>query len=95
MKRFRYVLDPLCLGACALYALNRWGLKPHTHLALFRFWFNDALLIPCALPLMLQVYRWLGLRRHDDAPTGAEILGYLVVWSQLHVDESRVRRSAT
>ena len=83
MKRFRYLFDPLCLGGCALYVLNRWGLKPHTHLALFRFWFNDALLIPCALPLMLQVHRWLGLRTHDQAPTSGEILGHLVVWSIL------------
>ena len=81
MKRFRYVLDPLCLGGCALYALNRWGVKPHTHLALFQFWFNDVLLIPCALPPMLQVHRWLDLRTHDLAPTGGEILGHLAVWS--------------
>jgi len=83
VKRFRYVLDPLCVGGCALYALNRWGLKPHSHLALFQFWFNDALLIPCALPPLLLLHRWLGLRVHDHAPTVGEILGHLVFWSLL------------
>ena len=83
MKRFRYVLDPLCVGGCALYALNRWGIKPHTHFALFQFWFNDALLIPCALPPLLLLHRWLGLRTHDEAPTVGEILGHLVFWSLL------------
>ncbi|HEY0551410.1 MAG TPA: hypothetical protein VGF13_17530 [Verrucomicrobiae bacterium] len=83
MKRFRYVFDPLCLACCALYALNRWGIKPHTHLALFRFWFNDLLLIPCALPPLLQVYRWLQLRTHDRRPTAAEVFGHLIFWSAL------------
>ena len=83
MKPFRYVLDPLCLGCCALYALNRWGIKPHTHLALFQFWFNDVLLMPCALPPVLLAQRWLGLRTHDAAPTVGEILGHLAFWSVL------------
>jgi hypothetical protein len=83
VKRFRYWLDPLCVGGCALYALNRWGVKPHTQAALFQCWFNDALLIPCALPLLLFAQRRLGLRRYDDVPTGREILGHLVVWAVL------------
>jgi hypothetical protein len=83
VKRFHYALDPLCLACCALYALNRWGLKPHTHLAFFRFWFNDLLLIPCALPPLLQVHRWLKWRRHDRPPTVAEVAGHLVLWSVL------------
>ena len=83
MKRFRYALDPLCLACCAFYGLNRWGLKPHTHVAFFRFWFNDLLLIPCALPPVLQVHRWLNLRRHDGAPSIAEVLGHLALWSVL------------
>ncbi|HMJ92032.1 MAG TPA: hypothetical protein VK530_19580 [Candidatus Acidoferrum sp.] len=83
MKRFRYALDPLCVSCCAFYALNRWGIKPHTHLALFRFWFNDALLIPCALPPLLMAQRWLGLRAHDFAPTVTEVFGHLALWSVL------------
>ena len=83
MKRFRYLFDPLCLACCAAYALNRWGIKPHTHLALFRFWFNDFLLIPCALPPMLLIYRRTGLRNHDAFPTGLEIFSHPVLWSLL------------
>src|ERR1051325_4113501 len=83
VKRFRYVFDPLCLACCALYAFNRWGIKPHTHLAFFRFWFNGLLLIPCALPPLLQMYRWLKLREHDRQPTAAEIFGHLLFWSAL------------
>jgi hypothetical protein len=83
VKRFRYVFDPLCLGCSAFYALNRWGLKPHTHIAFFRNWFNDLLLIPCALPPLLLLHRWLKLRRHDEAPTAAEVFGHLAFWSVL------------
>lgn len=71
------------MTCCALYALNRWGIKPHTHIALFRFWFNDLLLIPCALPPLLQLHRWLRLRDHDRMPTTGEIAGHLVFWSVL------------
>jgi hypothetical protein len=83
VKQFRYALDPLCLVCCALYALNRWGIKPHTHVAFLHFWFNDLLLIPCALPLLLQAQRWLKLRQHDDAPTAGEVFGHLALWSVL------------
>jgi hypothetical protein len=83
VNRFKYVLDPLCLGGAALYALNRWGIRPHTHVALFRFWFNDTLLIPCALPPLLFVHRCLRVRSHDNAPTIGEVLGHLVFWSVL------------
>lgn len=83
VKRFRYGLDPLFLGACLLYALNRWGLKPQTSLSFFHDHFNDILLIPAALPLVLWVQRLLGLRRHDEAPTRREIVGHLIVWSLL------------
>ncbi len=83
VKRFRYGLDPLFLGACLLYALNRWGLKPQTSLSFFHDHFNDILLIPAALPLLLWVQRLLGLRRHDEAPTRREIVGHLIVWSLL------------
>jgi hypothetical protein len=63
--------------------LNRWGIKPHTHAALFHSWFNDVLLIPSALPPLLWLHRRLGWRAHDDPPTGCEILGHLIVWSLL------------
>jgi hypothetical protein len=83
VKRFRYALDPVCLAGCSLYALNRWGIKPHTHVAFFRFWFNDLLLIPCALPPLLQLHRWMKLRPHDRTPTAGEVFGHVLFWSLL------------
>lgn len=83
MKRFRYVGDPLFLIASALYAVNRWFIKPRVDISLFDNWFNDALLIPCALPVTLLVHRWLGLRRHDLPPTTPEICGHLFGWATL------------
>jgi hypothetical protein len=83
VKRFNYVLDPLFLTCCALYAMNRWIIKPHVHAAFFHNWFNDALLIPCALPPLLFVHRWFGLRKQEGPPTAWEIGAHLVGWSLL------------
>lgn len=83
MRRFRYVFDPLCLFCCLLYATNRWLIKPHCHIIFFHFWFNDILLIPCALPPVLLVQRWLGLRTHDQFPTPGELMAHVVGWSIL------------
>ena len=83
MKRFRYVGDPLFVEACALYTCNRWLIKPHVDISLFHNWFNDALLIPCALPIALLVHRWLGLRHHNLPPTTGEIFGHLFGWATL------------
>jgi hypothetical protein len=81
MTRFRYALDSLCLAACALYAVNRWLVKPHVSSPFLRGHFNDLLLIPCALPLVLWLQRRLGLRLHDEAPSLAEVALHLAVWT--------------
>jgi hypothetical protein len=83
VRRFRYLLDPLFVICCALYALNRWEIKPHTHITFFHSWFNDVLLIPCALPPVLLLHRWVGLRDHDGPPTAVEIAGHWLGWSIL------------
>jgi ubiquinone/menaquinone biosynthesis C-methylase UbiE len=83
VKRFGYVFDPVFLLCCALYALNRWLIKPHCHIAFFHNWFNDTLLIPCALPPVLLMHRWLGLRDHDDPPTAGEVAAHWAGWSIL------------
>ena len=83
MRRFGYWRDGLCLLGCALYALNRWGLKPRIHSAFLHGQFNDSLLIPCALPIALWLQRRVGLREHDLPPTPGEIALHLVIWSVL------------
>lgn len=81
MKRFNYWRDPLFCVCCGLYAVNRWLVKPHVHSPFLRGQFNDCLLIPCALPLVLWLQRRLGLRRHDGFPAAGEIAFHVVVWS--------------
>ena len=46
-----------------------------------RSYFNDVLLIPCALPWVLWGHALLGWRDWDRRPTGAEIVGHLAVWA--------------
>ena len=81
MKRFGYALDPLCLVACGLYALNRFWLSRHFHGAFLHGQFNDLLLIPAALPFALWLQRRLQLRRDDRFPRWREIALHVVVWS--------------
>jgi hypothetical protein len=80
MPRFRYLLDPLCLAGCAIYAVNRWMVKPNTVVEFFHFHFNDVWLIPCALPLLLWLHRKLDLRAHDRFPSITEVLLHLGIW---------------
>lgn len=83
MKRFAYAVDPLCLVACTGYAVNRWALRPAGWASgpFMRGHFNDLLLIPAALPVLLWLQRRLGLRAADTSPTWREIALHLVVWS--------------
>jgi hypothetical protein len=83
LNAFRYLFDPLFLLSSGLYALNRWVLKPRVHSPFLHNHFNDLLLIPCALPALLVIQRWLRLREHDEIPRVGEIALYLVVWSIL------------
>lgn len=83
MHRFRYLRDPLFLAGCAAYALNRWLIKPYLPSGFLHSHFNDLLLLPCALPPILWLHRQLGLRAHDQAPTGWEITLHLIFWSAL------------
>ncbi len=83
MRRFRYALDPICLGACLLYGLNRWILKSYLASPFLHGQFDDLLLIPAALPVVLGLQRFLGLRTHDEYPKAGEILLHLVLWSIL------------
>jgi hypothetical protein len=77
------VLDPVCVAACASYAINRWLIEPHVSACWIHSWVNDVFLIPAALPLLLTIERMFGLRRHDGPPTWAEIFAHLAGWSLL------------
>jgi len=83
MKRFSYILDPVFIIAFLLYATNRLAIKPALGSENILFWsyFNDLLLIPCALPPLLWLHKKLGLRHFDRKPTIKEILLHLMVWS--------------
>jgi hypothetical protein len=83
LRRFGYLRDGLFLAACALYAVNRWILKPLVPGGFFGWWFNDLLLIPAAAPVCLWMERGFGVRKNDAPPTAGEIAFLLVLWSVL------------
>ena len=80
---FHYLRDRLFLTSVALYALNRWVVKPRLSPAetFLRGHFNDLLVIPCALPPLLLFHRLLRLRKTDAPPQGGEIALHLLIWS--------------
>jgi hypothetical protein len=81
MRRFSYLLDPLFLLASLAYAVNRWILKPLVPSPFLHNHFDDLLLIPAALPVMLWIQRVLNLRKNDDYPTWPEVIMHWAVWS--------------
>ena len=81
VTRFGYLRDPLFLVAVAGYGVNRWLLKPVLALPFLHNQFNDVLLIPAALPVMLWIQRLTGLRKDDLAPSWREMILHLIVWS--------------
>lgn len=78
---FRYALDPVCLAACLAYALNRWWWKPDAGPGFMHDHFNDVLLIPAGLPLVLWLQRALGVRKMDAPPTFSEVALHALVWA--------------
>lgn len=81
MMRFGYLRDPLFLLAAGGYALNRWLLKPVFPSSFLHGHFNDLLLIPAGLPLVLWLQRRVRWRDHDRVPSWSEMLLHLAVWS--------------
>ena len=81
--KFRYLRDEIFLLSVALYAVNRWVVKPHlpSGEVFLRGYFNDLLVIPCALPPLLFVHRLLGVRHTDAPPQAGEIILHLAIWS--------------
>lgn len=91
MNRFGYLHDRLFGFSLAAYALNRLVILPHfgiyvrSHFpwawAFLHGHFDDLLLIPAALPVVLWLQNNTGLRPHDRPPSWSEMLGHLAVWS--------------
>lgn len=73
--------DPVCLAACALYAVNRWILPLSLKGPFLRYHFADTLLIPAALPWMLWLQQKLRLREETSAPQFQEIFVHWMIWS--------------
>jgi hypothetical protein len=80
---FRYLRDPVFLGALALFVINTLVLRHLLPGSFFRHHCNDLFLIPCALPLLLRLHVALGLRPPRAHPTLPEIVGHLLLWSLL------------
>jgi hypothetical protein len=79
--RFRYLKDPLFLFCLTLYFFNRWILKRYFANDFSHGYLNDVICIPFWVPIMLFIMRKIQLRKDDCAPTGAEVLIPLIVWS--------------
>ncbi|ATC63540.1 hypothetical protein CMV30_05985 [Nibricoccus aquaticus] len=69
------------MSAWALYALNRFVIKPQVGPGFFHSHFNDVLVIPAALPWLLWSYRLFGWRADDRAPTWREVGAHTVIWA--------------
>ena len=68
----------------AVFAVNRWGLKPHGIGGAFtRGYLNDVLCIPLFLPIILGLQRMVRLRLHDGPPRLWEMLQHWVIFSVL------------
>jgi hypothetical protein len=82
---FLYTRDSLFIFSCLLYLGNRFLLKSFLpdEEVFFHNYFNDLLLIPCALPPALLIDRLLFIRSLDGFPSFKEILIHLITWSLL------------
>lgn len=81
MKRFRGIKDPLFLLACSLYSLNRGWMQSQVGGAFLKGHFNDLLMIPAALPLVLWIHEQLRWRQVGVFPTFGEVLAHVGIWS--------------
>jgi len=91
MNRFGYLHDRLFGISLAAYAVNRLVILPHLsgfiHSRLPWAWpflhshFDDSLMMPAALPVVLWIQRRTRLRQHDRPPSWLEMLFHLGVWS--------------
>lgn len=81
-REFRYIADPVCLGAICLYCLNRWCLKPHHIGGWFTYgYLNDLLCLPLFLPIILWIQSVFRIRKHNGPPSLFEVIHNWIVFS--------------
>jgi hypothetical protein len=75
---FTYATDPLCLGAIAVYFLNKFFIKTITHdpSSFIHCYLNDCLLIPATLPIALLLTRAIRSHRSRSCPSAITITIY-------------------
>lgn len=91
MRCFSYLQDRLFILSLMAYALNRLVIRPHLNwfIQSYLHWawpllhshFDDLLLMPVALPVVLWLQRLGGLRTHDRPPGWGEAFFHFVIWS--------------
>jgi hypothetical protein len=91
MRGFGYLHDRLFIFSLSAYAFNRLVIRPHFGWFLQAHWhwlwpflhshFDDLLMMPAALPVMLWLQRLLNVRRHDGPPGWGEMFAHLTIWS--------------
>jgi hypothetical protein len=77
----RHGVQPPWLLALGCYGMHvSWA--PHASMPSWvsAYW-NDFWMMPCALPLVLWVYRFVGLRSSEGPATAGEILSHGVLWA--------------
>lgn len=74
--------NPLFMISLAAYCLNTFVAKNYLVDSHFlKFYFNDLLLVPCALPPILSLISIAGFRDSDKPPSCVEVLICLCIWS--------------
>lgn len=73
--------DPLFWLAVVAYCFSRGLAAVGVAVGFFRNYFNDLLLIPVALPLVLEAHHGLRWRRRGPAPSWQEVVLHAAVWS--------------
>ena len=80
MKHYSPIRDTLWLASVALFALNRWWIKPNFDGALWHSYLNDLLCLPVWMPFCVWVFAKFKLR-DPMPPRPLEIAVCLLFWS--------------
>jgi len=80
MKPYSPARDALWIGSVALFALNRWWIKPHFSGAFWHSSLNDVLCLPVWMPVCVWLFARLRLRDFSP-PRPLEIAVCLLFWS--------------